>query len=183
MANLVKCAECGGMVSTEAGRCPHCGGHTKPFTCDACGKPGKQSDCAQRVRMHTACYIQHCLSADIIADACPTCKAPYNYAGVTPHPDTVSIIYYSQPCHNCGQLIAHQHCYVCNRPVAEHSAIRGAAKPRQCHDAGYMHISCARLVIDNPRRLCLCDRCGRQVTGDNRSWWAGLMGKDRHARC
>ena len=115
MAELIKCMECGGMVSSEANQCPHCKGSFRGVKCKACGGLLTFSE-AIKVRhsfyedtseyFHNSCYQQ--ITCEIVEKKktinCPVCAQPnqfsygnYRYHRYSRRHDTERI-----NCANCG---------------------------------------------------------------------------------
>jgi DNA-directed RNA polymerase subunit RPC12/RpoP len=89
MAELIKCMECGGMVSSEANQCPHCKtGYIgiRGVNCHACGGLLKVSEAIRHSPkspdFHNSCYQQ--ISRQIIEKKqtinCPVCAQPNQFS-------------------------------------------------------------------------------------------------------
>ncbi len=125
MAELIKCMECGGMVSSEANQCPHCKtgrNGINGLKCHACGGLLKlseaitfslhgESDYEKSESFHNSCYQQ--ISRKIEKKQtinCPVCAQPkqFSYANYSYR---YSIINNTERinCANCGHPYEYKH--------------------------------------------------------------------------
>lgn len=84
MPDLLKCMECGGMVSSEADKCPHCNtgrDGIRGVNCKVCGGLLKFSEC-YRYYFHDSCYQQ--VTRKIVERKktinCPVCAEPNQFS-------------------------------------------------------------------------------------------------------
>jgi len=118
MADLLKCMECGGMVSSEAHRCPQCQTDREGIRgveCKVCLEPLKISEATYKNSgyFHNSCYQK--VSRPIVERKktinCPVCQQPnhfsfsYGYGTTSSRNHSGSI---QQICTKCGHPYAYQ---------------------------------------------------------------------------
>lgn len=125
MAELIKCMECGGMVSSEANQCPHCktgSAGINGVKCHACGSLLKlseaitfslqgESDYGKSEYFHNSCYQQ--ISRKIEKKQtinCPICAQPNQFSYVN-YSYRYSMINNTKRinCANCGHPYEYKH--------------------------------------------------------------------------
>jgi hypothetical protein len=141
MAILVNCCECGGSVSSDADRCPHCGCNPIPYPCRKCGKPVKPSEAKEF--MHPKCAIDRRQEIDLTdAFTCPACHTVHTLstfvfkggAGM----EGMSYIESWQRCPKCGhQLLAHK-CGYCGRGLFDGTGVTKSSSS----GFSYFHTAC-----------------------------------------
>lgn len=126
MAQLIKCIECGGEISSEAGICPHCRTHfPKNTICVVCTKIGRVSDMrvCGKYYMHEACIaeINQCQYS------CPVCRNLITTQDNAWH-----------GCTKCGHPIETVSCRYCENYLIKYFAVELSKKD----GFGFAHKAC-----------------------------------------
>jgi len=117
MADILKCMECGGMVSSEAYQCPHCktGGYgIQGVKCTVCGGLLKFSEAHRIDRFeentdffHNSCYQKVSQIVDKKKTInCPACTHPNQFSYATNRGNNFSA--FQLNCANCGHPYEYQ---------------------------------------------------------------------------
>jgi hypothetical protein len=158
MAELTRCVECGGDVSTGAAECPHCHMYPRFKQCSFCGKPLKTSQAVGL--MHPACYEAHQNSKDVDKFSCPVCHSEFTHKSFKfsiIRGQEISYPASSSPCPRCGHPLEVVKCDQCGNGL-----IKGAGETvqRRSQLPLYVHKFCVRFVQNrveptNSKSSCL----------------------------
>lgn len=114
MAELIKCIECGGRVSTKAHYCPHC--HSldyKGSKCRICRKIDRKINLPIAPFIHKACFNE----ISQYQYSCPICK-------------TLTTTLMSS-CIKCGHPVSLAECYYCHQTLITDASVKLPAKKRR----------------------------------------------------